>query len=73
LVRPDGSPFSWFSDTAWELFHRLTREEAAYYLEKRTEQSFTLIQALILAEFEGVFFWGLVHQNFPYLRSAILD
>lgn len=54
LVRQDGSPFSWFADTAWELFHRLTREEAAYYLEKRTEQGFTLIQTVVLAEFEGI-------------------
>lgn len=54
LVRPDGSPFSWFADTAWELFHRLTREEAAYYLKKRTEQGFTLIQAVVLAELAGI-------------------
>jgi len=54
LVRADGSPFSWFADTAWELFHRLTREDATYYLEKRVEQGFTLIQAVVLAEFEGI-------------------
>jgi Protein of unknown function (DUF4038)/Putative collagen-binding domain of a collagenase len=54
LVRPDGTPFSWFADTAWELFHRLKREEAAFYLSKRQEQGFTLIQAVILAEFQGV-------------------
>jgi hypothetical protein len=54
LVRDDGSPFSWFADTAWEMFHRLTREEAADYLEKRSEQGFTLIQSVVLAEFEGV-------------------
>jgi Protein of unknown function (DUF4038) len=54
LVRQDGSFFSWFGDTAWELFHRLTREEAAYYLMKRVDQGFTLIQAVILAVFEGL-------------------
>ena len=54
LVRPDGSPFFWFADTAWELFHRLTREDAVYYLEKRAEQGFTLIQSVVLAEFEGI-------------------
>jgi hypothetical protein len=54
LVRDDGSFFSWFGDTAWELFHRLTREDAAYYLEKRANQGFTLIQAVILSEFEGI-------------------
>jgi len=54
LVRADGAPFSWFADTAWEIFHRLDREDAAYYLEKRTEQGFTLIQSVVLAEFEGI-------------------
>ena len=28
LVTDDGRPFFWLGDTAWELFHRLTREEA---------------------------------------------
>lgn len=54
LVRADGSPFLWFADTAWELFHRLTREEADFYLQKRVEQRFTLIQVVALAEFEGI-------------------
>ena len=54
LIREDASPFSWLADTAWELFHRLKREEAAHYLEKRHEQGFTLIQAVVLAEFEGI-------------------
>ncbi len=27
LVKADGSPFFWLGDTAWELFHRLDRDE----------------------------------------------
>jgi Protein of unknown function (DUF4038) len=27
LVRADGRPFFYLADTAWSLFHRLTREE----------------------------------------------
>jgi hypothetical protein len=54
LVRHDGSPFHWFGDTAWELFHRLNREDAHRYLKKRAEQDFTVIQAVVLAEFQGV-------------------
>jgi hypothetical protein len=53
-IQNSEDPFSWFADTAWELFHRLTREEAAFYLNKRVEQGFTLIQAVIQAEFEGI-------------------
>lgn len=27
LVQPDGQPFFWLGDAAWELFHRLDRDE----------------------------------------------
>ncbi len=50
----DGKPFFWMGDTAWELFHRLDREEAEYYLKKRALQGFTLVQAVALAEFDGL-------------------
>ena len=54
LVQDDGKPFFYLGDTAWELFHRLTREEAAAYLKLRAEQRFTVIQAVALAEFDGL-------------------
>jgi hypothetical protein len=54
LVKPDGSPFFWMGDTAWELFHRLDREQASYYLKRRSEQGFTVVQAVALAEFDGL-------------------
>jgi hypothetical protein len=54
LVRADGAPFYWFGDTAWEIFHRANREEAEKYLKKRAEQGFTVIQAVVLAEFQGI-------------------
>src|ERR1700704_3056378 len=50
----DGKFFFWLGDTAWELFHRLTREEADQYLKRRSEQGFTVIQAVVLAEFDGL-------------------
>src|SRR6476646_235482 len=50
----DGKYFFWLGDTAWELFHRLTREEADEYLKRRAEQGFTVIQAVVLAEFDGL-------------------
>ena len=50
----DGKPFFWLGDTAWELFHRLDKEEADYYLKRRSEQGFTVIQAVVLAEFDGL-------------------
>lgn len=50
----NGQPFFWLGDTAWELFHRLNREEADRYLKRRREQGFTVIQAVVLAEFDGL-------------------
>jgi hypothetical protein len=54
LVRSDGTPFFYLGDTAWELFHRLTREDAERYLTIRAKQRFTVIQAVVLAEFDGL-------------------
>jgi hypothetical protein len=54
LVREDGSPFFYLGDTAWELFHRLNREEADHYLEDRAKKGFTVIQAVALAELDGL-------------------
>ena len=50
----DGLPFFWLGDTGWELFHRLTREEINIYLENRRAKGFNVIQAVILAEFNGL-------------------
>lgn len=54
LVQEDGRPFFYLGDTAWELFHRATREEAERYLRNRVEKGFTVIQAVALAEFSGL-------------------
>jgi len=54
IVHEDGTPFFYLGDTAWELFHRLNREEAQKYLEIRRKQGFTVIQAVVLAELDGL-------------------
>jgi hypothetical protein len=54
LTTKSGKPFFWLGDTAWELFHRLTRKEAEEFLEVRKQQGFTVIQAVALAEFNGI-------------------
>ena len=54
LVTENGDPFFWLGDTAWELFHRLTREEAERYFTNRAEKGFTVIQAVALAEHDGL-------------------
>lgn len=54
LVRADGTPFFWLGDTAWELFHRLDHEEIKTYLDDRAAKGFTVIQAVVLAEIDGL-------------------
>ncbi|MBK9317307.1 MAG: glycoside hydrolase family 140 protein [Acidobacteria bacterium] len=54
LVTEDGRPFFWLGDTAWELFHRLKREDADHYLTNRAGKGFTVIQAVALAELDGL-------------------
>lgn len=54
LVKADGSAFFWLGDTAWELFHRLNREQAEQYLSTRANQGYSLIQAVAVAELDGV-------------------
>jgi len=54
LVDAEGQPFFYLADTAWELFHRLSEADAAHYLTRRAEQGFTVIQCVLLAEFDGL-------------------
>ena len=43
LTYEDGTPFFYLADTAWELLHRLTAEEAEHYFRERARQGFTAI------------------------------
>lgn len=54
LQTEDGRPFFYLGDTAWALFHRLTREEADLYLQDRARKGFNVIQAVALSELRGV-------------------
>lgn len=55
LVTEDGKPFFYLADTGWELLHRLDRKQAVEYLDKRASQGYNAIQAVALAELEGVY------------------
>ncbi|MDR1937078.1 MAG: glycoside hydrolase family 140 protein [Tannerellaceae bacterium] len=54
ITHADGTPFFYLGDTAWELFHRLNRDEAERYLENRREKGFSVIQSVMLAELDGL-------------------
>src|SRR5688572_1841769 len=54
LVTEKGDPFFYLGDTAWELFHRLNRADTETYLDDRAAKGFNVIQAVVLAEFDGL-------------------
>ncbi len=56
LCHADGTPFFYLGDTAWELFHRASDEETDIYLEDRRGKGFNVVQAVILAEEDGLNF-----------------
>src|SRR5688500_9684891 len=67
LIQENGKPFFYLGDTAWELFHRLNREEADKYLEDRAKKGFTVIQAVALAELNGL------NDPNPYGHKPLID
>ncbi len=46
-----GKPFFWLGDTIWPLFTGYTYEEAAWYLEKRKSQGFTVEHTMIIWDY----------------------
>ena len=54
LQYEDGKAFFYLGDTAWELFHKLNREEATRYLTNRAQKGFTVVQATVLAAGNGM-------------------
>lgn len=54
LATEDGKPFFYLGDTAWEIFHRLNHAEMDLYLRNRAAKGFTAIQAVLLAEINGL-------------------
>jgi len=54
LMREDGTPFFYLADTAWEMFHRLTFEEADAFMQLRAKQGFNVLQVMVLEEHDGL-------------------
>ncbi|MDX1952876.1 MAG: glycoside hydrolase family 140 protein [Verrucomicrobiota bacterium] len=67
LVTENNKPFFYLGDTAWELFHRLNREEADKYLKNRASKGYTVIQAVALAELDGL------NDPNPYGHKPLVD
>lgn len=54
LIKEEGSVFFYMGDTAWDLFYRCSKEETEMYLKDRKAKGFNVIQAVILAEIDGL-------------------
>ncbi len=54
IVTENNEPFFWLGGTAWEMLHRLNKEETLLYLKDRAGKGFTVIQTVILAELDGL-------------------
>jgi len=50
----DDKPFFYTACTAWELFHKLTLDEAVSYLKNRAEKGFNVVQAVAVCELDGL-------------------
>lgn len=48
----DGKPFFYFADTMWSAFTNVTDQEWGYYLKKRAEQGFNVLQMNILPQWD---------------------
>ena len=66
LMWEDGTPFYYLADTAWELAHKLKRDEIERYMSIRKDQGFNVIQVVALAESDGI---GTpnAYGHFPFL------
>lgn len=70
LITADSKPFFWLGDTGWELFHKLNKEDATAYFKKRAEQGFNVIQAVALAELDGLHSPN-AYGNLPFMNDDL--
>ena len=66
LQDENGNPFFWLGDTGWLLFGKLSREEAADYLQDRADKGFNVIQIMVLHTLHYTNYYGdkaLIDEN----------
>ena len=51
-LEKEGRPVFWLADTIWSAFTNITLEDWAYYLKRRREQGFTVLQINTLAQWD---------------------
>ncbi|CAM3619443.1 Putative endoglucanase [Vibrio aerogenes CECT 7868] len=66
FITEDQEPFFFTACTAWELFHKLTFAEAKRYLDNRAAKGFNVIQAVAVAELDGLNTPSYEGQHVPF-------
>lgn len=66
-LEQEGKPFFWLADTIWSAFTNITLEDWAYYLKRRREQGFTVLQINTLAQ------WDRGESPLPWAPFALAE
>jgi hypothetical protein len=69
--RADQEPFFWLGDTAWLLLVRLDLEQIEFYLRRRADQGFNVIQVMLVHRFHQATVEG--YRAIPQGRFDLLD
>lgn len=54
IFKENGEIFFFCADTAWEIFHKLTFDEAKYFIDNRAEKGYNALQCVAVAELDGL-------------------
>lgn len=72
FVTEDGQAFFYTGCTGWELFHKLTFAEARRYIDNRAAKGFNVIQAVAVAELDGLRVPSYEGGHLPFSEVATL-
>ncbi len=73
FVTEDDKPFFYTACTGWELFHKLTFKEATVYIDNRASKGFNVIQAVAVAELDGLNTPSYEGRHLPFSRIDTLS
>jgi hypothetical protein len=73
FITEDHKLFFYAACTGWELFHKLTLEEARVYINNRASKGFNVIQAVAVAELDGLRVPSYEGQHLPFSCTDTLS
>lgn len=73
ILKEDGSIFFYTADTAWELFHKLSFDEAKMFIDNRAAKGFNVIQAVAVAELDGLHTPTVATNDLPFSNLETME